>query len=136
MQYNANNTDVRTARQPIKMGKSCSVEEVDLYPIERMWDGDRRLPAFGYTIETIQVDLPSYNECMIIFLELVLYVISSFKYFTLLNFNVDADDSHGEDSQGGLGLHGQRCPTGMLVSDAAVGLRILQAGTVLKTGKE
>ena len=37
------------------MGKSFSVDEVDMYPMERMWDGDRRLPAFGYTIETVQM---------------------------------------------------------------------------------
>jgi hypothetical protein len=39
------------------MGKSFSVDEVDLYPMERMWDGDRRLPAFGYTMETVQVKI-------------------------------------------------------------------------------
>ena len=54
-QYNANSAAVKTARQPINMGKSFSVDEVDLYPMERMWDGDRRLPAFGYTIETVQM---------------------------------------------------------------------------------
>jgi glutamate synthase (NADPH/NADH) len=42
------------------MGKSFSVDEVDLYPMERMWDGDRRLPAFGYTIETVQVMILPY----------------------------------------------------------------------------
>ena len=31
------------------------MDEVDMYPMERMWDGDRRLPAFGYTIETVQM---------------------------------------------------------------------------------
>ena len=48
--------------------------------------------------------------------------------FLTFNFTTDADDSDGQDPQRGLGLDGQRCTFGLLVSDAAAGLRILQAG--------